>query len=114
MNELAKQILESEEGMPWKEKYAILDKIGQELTSLKVSPIINRGRVTGLGNPRYNETPLTPEQLQNFGIDPNNIGYVDAHPEGSDRGGYVPFVAVKVGGTEETLMYDEIDGEWRY
>jgi hypothetical protein len=44
-------------------------------------PVISKGRVVGLENDE-GEKPL-PDGV---------VGYVDAHPEGSDRGGYVPFL----------------------
>lgn len=35
-------------------------------------------------------------------------GYLDAHPEGSDRGGYLPTVH----GPGGSFMFSEHDGEW--
>jgi len=36
-------------------------------------------------------------------------GYLGEHPEGSDRGGYVPYVVAKDG---QTAYYCENEGEW--
>jgi len=37
-------------------------------------------------------------------------GYVDEHPEGSDRGGYCPFVELPSGAS---VFYYEGDGTWQ-
>lgn len=47
--------------------------------------------------------------LSDFGI---TEAYLEEHPEGSDRGGYVPTVFRYTPGAKETAYYMELDGEW--
>ena len=50
-------------------------------------------------------TEPTAEEFERLGLDPEDLGCVDDHPEGSDRGGYVP--------TLNNGCYDsENAGEW--
>lgn len=49
-----------------------------------------------------NSRPLTPQELTDLGV---SNTYVGAHPEGSDRGGYVPWVETNDGQT--TFYYGE-------
>lgn len=59
-------------------------------------------RQTGLSG---EETELTDEQYAELGLDKNDLGCIDDHPEGSDRGGYVPTL-------NDGSYYMENDGEW--
>lgn len=56
------------------------EMLAEELNRLEAWPDVNRGKVT-LQDQDGN--PLIPEV--------EGEGYVDPHPEGSDRGGYVPY-----------------------
>jgi hypothetical protein len=100
-------------------------ELAKELTKLRVRVETAGGRVTRLY--RYYEVEkgvwaeedLTEEQLAELGVDPE-LGHLDEHPEGSDRGGYVPFVLSthtwKLEGTDREYQYrvyfDEGAGEW--
>lgn len=48
---------------------------------------------------------ITPEELDKIGF---TESYVDDHPEGSDRGGYVPYLEA----SGHTFFYYENAGEW--
>jgi hypothetical protein len=48
----------------------------------------------------------TAEELETLGLDQSDHGYVEGHPEGSDRGGYVPTLT-------NGCYYDEGAGDWR-
>ena len=54
----------------------------------------------------YQDREPTPEELTDVGF---HKGYVDEHPEGSDRGGYVPYVE-----HVETFQYTEDGKENHY
>ncbi|RKZ86256.1 MAG: hypothetical protein DRQ39_05955 [Gammaproteobacteria bacterium] len=71
-------------------------ELARQLTELGVRPETNQGQVVALVRSYREdgvsyEEPLDVEQLAELGVDPS-LGYVDDHPEGSDRGGYVPYV----------------------
>lgn len=51
------------------------------------------------------EVPLTDEQYAELGLDKDDLGCLDDHPEGADRGGYVPTL-------NDGTYYDENCGEW--
>ena len=48
----------------------------------------------------------TPEEYERLGLDPENLGCVEAHPEGADRGGYVLTLS-------NGCYYDEGGCEWQ-
>ena len=83
-----------------------MQSLTSRLNAAEVHPKVSEGKVVGLF--RYgpdNETEIDVPMAE-FGI---TDGYIDAHPEGSDRGGYVPFVfADKV-----SSHYDETGGDWQ-
>ena len=54
----------------------------------------------------WEECGTTQEDLDKVGF---LEGYVEGHPEGSDRGGFVPTVYSKTG---QTAYHDENAGEW--
>lgn len=68
--------------------------LAEFLNSNDVRPVCRKGQVT--------LEPLAPDEL---GI---TDGYLHEHPEGSDRGGYVPTVFTASG----SAYYDENAGEW--
>jgi hypothetical protein len=92
----------------WKLSPELADK----LNDLLVIPDCDEGKV---GLERYTDDkyeatrPLTDEEKGWLGLTPDGDGYygsVDEHPEGSDRGGYVPTLAAGP-------HYDEGGGEWQ-
>jgi uracil phosphoribosyltransferase len=67
-----------------------------------VCPAVSKGVVTLM---REKET----EQEEVVPLPDGAKAYVDSHPEGSDRGGYVPYVELASG---VSVYYYEGDGEW--
>lgn len=92
----------------WSLSLELCDK----LNKLKVVPDCNGGRVAleRYEDESYRETrSLTPEELEWLELSPDSdgcFGSVEAHPEGSDRGGYVPTL-------DAGPHYDEGGGEWQ-
>lgn len=100
-------------------------ELAEKLTKLRARVEVAGGRVTRLY--RYYEVEkgvwaeedFTEEQLAELGVDPE-LGYLDDHPEGADRGGYVPFVLSthtwKLESTGNEYQYrvyfDQGGGEW--
>jgi hypothetical protein len=81
------------------------------LTYWGVSPQVEGGQVTGLVVEKqvgtaWHENPLEEWQFDLLELDPQDLGCVDEHPEGSDRGGYVPTLT-------NGCHYDENGGEWQ-
>lgn len=84
------------------EQWEALHKIGHEfaekLNAGKFVPKVNEGTVSllvqPLGHEMSSEQPATEEELAALGFD---RGFVDGHPGGVDRGGYVPFVVRRDG-----------------
>lgn len=64
-----------------------------------LTPATGRGQVTHLLTDDETTVPL-PEGV---------CGWLDEHPEGSDRGGYVPWLFLPDG---TGIYYYEPDGEW--
>lgn len=66
------------------------------LTYWNVQPECEGGRVARLLTSRevtpnvWSEDELEDWQYELAGLDSSNLGFVEPHPEGSDRGGYVP------------------------
>jgi len=87
--------------------------LGKKLTELGATPTNKGGKITAIrvdaeGHPdadQWGSRELSPEELRALGIDPSNIGSIEPHPEGSDRGGYVPTLP-------DYTIYDEMAGEW--
>lgn len=75
----------------------------ERLNELGVTPVVEDGKVTALVD--ENGEALRVKELEELGLDPENLGSVQPHPEGADRGGYLP----EVGGAQ----YDENSGEWQ-
>lgn len=75
----------------------------ERLNDLKVTPDLEGGKVVALLD--QNGENLRQAELEELGLDPDNLGSVEPHPEGADRGGYLP----EVGGCQ----YDENANEWR-
>ena len=91
--------------------------IVNKLNELSVVPECDGGKVTLLRytNDDYDETRKLNEaeltELATLGVVPDENGHfgcVGEHPEGSDRGGYVP----TLNGPHYTF-YSEHDGEWQ-
>ena len=73
------------------DRYRIPDTspLADKLNQLGVVPVTDSGKVGLL----IDGNPLTDEQLESLELEPDEDGYfgsVDEHPEGADRGGYVP------------------------
>lgn len=68
-------------------------------------PVCSRGVVTGFDTEDGQRIDLGDLELPGG---PLTEGYIEAHPEGSDRGGYVPTVFRG----EEQAHYDENAGVW--
>ena len=71
--------------------------LSDKLNELDVVPDCNGGKVT---------LALTEEQWDYLGLSDGEVGSVEPHPEGSDRGGYVPTL-------DAGPHYDEGGGEWQ-
>jgi hypothetical protein len=92
--------------------------LSEKLNDLDVEPKCCGGKVSllkyveGDRRPTSNSSgfvDLTEEDLDWLGLSPDadgDYGTVEEHPEGSDRGGYVPTLS-------SGEHYDEGDGEWR-
>ena len=76
--------------------------LAEYLNSNEIMPDCAKGQVY-LMNDKY--VPLTDDELKSMGF---VEGYVEAHPEGADRGGYVPTVHT----ANECAYFDENAGEW--
>ena len=87
--------------------------LADKLNELNAFPEVEGGQVKLLvwtDPPTYEQDrPATDEELKALGIDPSEPGYVTDHPEGSDRGGFVPFVYAG----KESAFHSENDGEWQ-
>lgn len=81
--------------------------LAEELTSMELVPYCERGQVTlvkyDVNSRNYTNVPQ--EVIDRLGV---VEGYIDEHPEGSDRGGYVPTVFAG----DDAAYYDENEGEW--
>lgn len=85
-------------------------KIQNILNEQNFFPIVEEGNVTlgkyALDDEDYQtELAATDEELSELGF---QRAYVGAHPEGADRGGYVPTLVCETG----TFFYQEEGGEW--
>lgn len=89
----------------------------KKLNELLVIPECDGGKVTleRYTDTDYDETrPLNESELAELaavGVVPDSSGHfgcVDEHPEGSDRGGYVPML-----NDPEFTFYYENSGEWQ-
>ena len=83
----------------------------EELNSISATPVVQGGVIVRLE--KWDEVtearvPFTLEDYENFGLDPDNLGHLEPHPEGSDRGGYRPELVGTFG-----VQYDENGGEWQ-
>ena len=76
--------------------------LAQRLNEARIWPNTERGKVTLFKQDE--EGDATEEKVVGF----DGEGYVDEHPEGSDRGGFVPYWE---SGGEKAYHY-EPDGEW--
>jgi len=83
-------------------------KLKAILNGLKLRPEMGDGKVTDLVTP--DGAALGSQDLAKLGLDPSDLGCLDEHPEGSDRGGFVPFVRRLDGAT---AYFMEQEGEWR-
>ena len=101
--------------IPPSERQAIMGRLqgslAEKLNAIGAMPETSQGKVVTLNvmDDSRNETALTDEELNMLGIDPSNIGYIDQHPEGSDRGGNVEWVFAK----DTQAYWMENDGKWR-
>lgn len=70
------------------------EELCQKLNDLGATPVVDSGVLTGLEVPAVGggKRLLTRLELRELKLDApgSALGCVDAHPEGSDRGGYVP------------------------
>jgi len=64
------------------------------LEAHNASPVVEGGQIVALEFYRHEEydDPYEPskEDYDRLGLDPEDLGCVEPHPEGADRGGYVP------------------------
>ena len=86
----------------WRKQHAEDLCFADKLNEAGVHPSTDSGKVVGL---LRDDSELSDEELVALGLDPGDLGSVCEHPEGSDRGGYVPFVG--------RVYYDENGGVWR-
>lgn len=61
----------------------------KRLNDAGVWPWVSGGKVIGL---ECSKGDLTREQVEALGLNPDDCGCVEAHPDGADRGGYRPVV----------------------
>jgi hypothetical protein len=91
-------------------------KLTEELEKLEAQPNVEKGQVESVevtqdGSTKTLSLGELATQLGFSGAE----GYVDEHPEGSDRGGFVPtlfFFGKSEGRKPENAFYDENGGEW--
>ena len=76
----------------------------QELIDREIVPIVLHGKVIQLKKGEDNKL-LTAEEYEELGLDKDNLGFLEPHPEGSDRGGYLPQVGA--------YQYDENGDGWQ-
>ena len=60
------------------------------------SPVVEGGKVVSLEFCRKDDDEPyepSPADYERLGLDPDNLGCVEPHPEGADRGGYVPMLS---------------------
>jgi hypothetical protein len=80
----------------------------EKLNAGKFEPKVSSGAVSlVVDNPRPVGRPATAAELEAVGF---SHGHLDDHPEGADRGGYVPFVFDTEG---EAAIWDIGDYKWR-
>jgi hypothetical protein len=80
--------------------------LAEYLNSNDIVPECAKGRVSLVRRDDSDEfIPLALEELSSIGFIED---YVEEHPEGSDRGGYVPTIHT----SDECAYYDESAGEW--
>jgi hypothetical protein len=72
--------------------------LADRLNELGCKPRCERGQVT------LTHDPAQAEVVAELDID----GYLDSHPEGAGRGGYVPYVFSE----GESAFYCDIEGVW--
>lgn len=77
-------------------------------------PIVESGRILRLERSHF-ENYDEPQEEDEFGEEvelekliPGAVGSLEEHPEGSDRGGYVPTIHLD----NRWTYWDEIDGQW--
>lgn len=88
------------------------DEFAEKLNEFGVQPSIDEGQVVSLftwseEDDEEEQVDLTDEQEKELGIQDGFNGYLVAHPEGSDRGGYVPCIS-----EPNLVYYDENAGRW--
>jgi len=72
------------------------DTMAGKLNRLGIVPTIEKGRIVGLqanlwfGGTILTKVDLGEQQFRWMGIDPDDIGHLEADPDGADRGGYHP------------------------
>lgn len=77
-------------------------KVKELLSAVKdLCPVTEKGKVVALENEDEERVPL-PEGVE---------GYVDQHPEGADRGGYVP--VLEISETGKKVFYSDVACEWQ-
>jgi hypothetical protein len=79
------------------------------LNSKNASPEVDGGLVVALtfyDDQNYDEPrEPTPEEYERLGLNPDYLGCVEPHPEGADRGGYVPTLT-------NGCHYSDVNCEW--
>ena len=93
------------------EKWFLTVCSASEFLDLKnASPVVEGGRVVALEfYPEGDyDNPYEPsaKDYERLGLDPEDLGCVEPHPEGSDRGGYVPTLT-------NGCFWMENAGEWQ-
>lgn len=89
------------------EKREALEAFETALNDGNFAPNVEEGQVTSLRvSTQDEEREATPEEVEALGFED---GCIEAHPEGSDRGGYVPFVYHKSGAG---AYFYEPDNTW--
>ena len=68
-------------------------------------PVVSRGKVSLVKETKLDEVEV---EEQDWPLPDGAKAFLDQHPEGSDRGGYVPWVEVGAA----RVYYYEPDGEW--
>lgn len=84
------------------------DLLCEMLNERGIVPVIKNGKIVRLekcSEEAEAPVPLTDEEYEELELDKEYLGYLQPHPEGSDRGGYRPEI--------NSFQYDENGGEWQ-
>jgi len=85
--------------------------VAEKLNEMDIVPVIERGKIVKLSLDGEEDNELSADQYGELGVDPKEIGFLDEHPEGVDRGGWVPTLLTV--GQAYGPFYSETACEWQ-